>query len=291
MATFSYTFVTHDRMGRAHARRFTGRDQLAPGAVALLGGRYWLVEEVDGATVQAQPARYRLVLRHPDSREEVGVFRRFRSDSPNLGHKLTTVEDGAQIGWVVVEQKLQRDDAGLPFLESVAERDHAETDSLPDHHLEHMLDQQRDDSGVAAAVLARAAKAGLAIELVGLDSGEAPDWEESARYLKSLILEELEDDLIEQCGVDTRHVPRDRWLGRVKQRLRNDLDHLRADIEGTHGQVEEWEFNGSTIFAAIGSFDDDLNPLSAYGWLCRLVDGSVLQAAGFYRVRTSLQPL
>ena len=70
-----------------------------------------------------------------------------------------------------------------------------------------------------------------------------------------------------------------------------DLDSLRADVEGPHDQVEEWDFHGGRIFAAVGNFDDDSNPLSGYGWLCRLVDASVLQAGGFYRVRKPLLPL
>jgi hypothetical protein len=286
--TPSYTLVTHDRTGGEHVHRYASRDPLTPGSVVPLGGRYWLVEQVDGTDVQARPARYRLVLRHPDGRVEAGAFRRFRSDSPGVGHQLTTFENGAPLSWAVVEQRLNRDDAGEPFLESVAERDYAESESLPDHQLEHTLDQERDDTGTAAAVLARAAEQGMAIELVGLEAGEAPDWEESTNYLESLILEELEDDLIEQCGVDTRHDPHDTWLDRVKQRLREDLNSLRADIEGPHDQIEEWEFHGSRVFAGVGSFDDDSNPLSGYGWLCRLVDASVLQAGGFYRVRKPL---
>jgi hypothetical protein len=188
----------------------------------------------------------------------------------------------------VVEQRLARDEAGEPFLELIADRDFAESESLPNHELEHALDQERDDTSAAAAVLARATEAGLAIELVGLEAGEAPNWEESTRYLDSLILEELEDDLIEQCGVDTHHDPPDTWLDRVKQRLHEDLDSLRVDVEGPRDQVEEWDFQDGRIFAAVGNFDDDSNPLSGYGWLCRLVDASVLQAGGFYRVRKPL---
>ena len=289
--TFSYTLVTHDRAGREHSRPYTSEDPLAPASIVLLAGRYWLIERVKQTAAHARPARYRLTLRHPDGRLEAGAFRRFRTDAPTVGHQLTTLEDGVPVSWAVVEQRLTRDDAGDPFLELIAERDYAESDSLPDHQLEHTLDQERDDTGAAAAVLARATEAGLAIELVGLEAGEAPDWEEAASYLESLILEELEDDLIEQCGVDTRHDPRETWLDGVKQRLREDLDSVRAEIEGTHDQIEEWDFHGSRTFAAVGSFDDDSNPRSGYGWLCRLVDAKVLQAGGFYRVRKPLLPL
>jgi hypothetical protein len=288
---FSYTLVTHDRAGREHARPYTSEDPLVPASLVLLAGRYWLVERVERTAVHARPARYRLTLRHPDGRLEIGASLRFRADAPTVGHQLTTLEDGAPVSWAVVEQQLSRDDAGDPFLEFVAERDYAEVESLPDHQLEHMLDQERDDSDTAAAVLARATEAGLAMELVGLEAGEAPDWDEATRFLESLILEEIEDDLIEQCGVDTRHDPQDTWLDRVKQRLREDLRSLRADIEGPHDQIEEWDFHDSRIFAAVGSFGDDVNPFNGYGWLCRLVDASVLQAAGFYRARKPLLPL
>jgi hypothetical protein len=288
---YSFTLVTHDRVGREHARPYTSEDPLAPASIVLLAGRYWLVERVEQTTGHARPARYRLTLRHPDGRLEIGAFRRFRTDAPTVGHQLTTLEDGAPVSWAVVEQQLSRDDAGYPFLELVAERDYAEVESLPDHQLEHTLDQERDDSDTAAGVLARATEAGLAIELVGLEAGVAPGWDEATSYLESLILEEIEDDLIAQCGVDTRHDPQDTWLDRVKQRLSEDLGSLRADIEGPHHQIEEWDFHDSKIFAAVGSFDDDVNPLSGYGWLCRLVDASVLQAGGFYRARKPLLPL
>jgi hypothetical protein len=288
---FSYTFVTHDRAGREHSRPYTSKDPLAPASIVLLAGRYWLVERLEQTTAHARPARYRLTLRHPDGRLEAGAFRRFRTDAPTVGHQLTTIEAGAPISWAVVEQGLARDEAGDPFLELIAERDYAESESLPNHQLEHTLDQERDDTSAADAVLARATEAGLAIELVGLEAGEAPGWDESTSYLDSLILEELEDDLIEQCGVDTRHDAPDTWLDRVKQRLHEDLDGFRADIEGPHDQVEEWDFHNGRIFAAVGNFDDDSNPLSGYGWLCRLVDASVLQAGGFYRVRKPLLPL
>jgi hypothetical protein len=288
---FSYRLVTHDRTGREHARPYTSEDPLAPGLVVLLGGRYWLVERVDDAVVEARPARYRLTLRHPDGHEKTGVFRRFRADAPTVGHQLATYENGEPVSWAVVEQRLARDDTGEPFLESIAKRDHSEVESLPDHQLEHALEQDRDGAVAAAAALVRATRAGMAVELVALEAGRAPDWQEASRYLESLILEELEDDLIEQCGVDTRRDPQERWLDTVKRRLRDDLDSFRTDAEGLHDEIEEWDFQGRRIFAAVGSFDDDSNPVSGYGWMCRLVDAGVLQAAGFYRARKPLLPL
>jgi hypothetical protein len=288
---FSYTLVTHDRRAREYTRPYTSREPLAPGSVVLLDGRYWLVERVEDATVRARPARYRLTLRHPDGHEEAGAFRRYRRDAPTVGHELATNEHGVPVSWVVVEQRLARDDADEPFLESIAERDHAELESLPDHQLEHALERGDDGAVAAAAALARAREENMAVELVALEAGRAPDWREASRYLESLILQELEDDLIEQCGVDTRHDPREHWLEIVERRLRDDLESFRNDIEASHDAIEEWEFEGSRIFAAAGRFDDDANPLSAYGWMCRLVDAGVLQAAGFYRARKPLLPL
>jgi hypothetical protein len=284
----SYEIVTRDRSGREHIRPYQSEDALAPGSVVLLRGRYWLVERVERSRGHAQPARYRLTLRHPDGHQEPGAFRRFRADAPMVGHQLTTLDGGAPISWTVIEQRLARDDGGEPFLESIAERDYTETESLPDHQLEHAREQERDDTNAADTVLARATAPGLAIELVGLEEGQAPDWDEATRYLGSLILEELEDDLLEQCGVDPRRDPQRTWLDKAKRRLRDDLDSFRADIERDHDQTEEWNFRGGRIFAALGSFDDDANPASGYGWMCRLVDAGVLQAAGFYRVRKPL---
>jgi hypothetical protein len=258
----------------------------------LLGGRYSLVERVERERVYAAPARYRLTLRHPDGRKEEGAFRRFRADAPSVGHQFTTLENGAPISWAVVEQYLTHDAGGDPFLESIAERDYAEAESLPDHELEHALDRDNDDdTAAAAAMLSRAAEAGLAIELVGLEAGQAPDWEEASSYLESLILEELEDDLIEQCGVNPGRDRRETWLDIVKRRLRNDLDSFRTDIEGLHDEIERWVFRGARIFATVGRFDDDLNPSSGFGWMCRLVDSGVLLAAGFYRARKPLIPI
>jgi len=284
----SYDIVTRDRNGREHIRPYDSENPLAPGSVVLMSGRYWLVHRVERSLVHAQPARYRLTLRHPDGHQEPGAFRRFRPDAPTVGHQLATLEDGAPISWTVIEQRLARDDTGEPFLESIAERDYGESESLPDHQLEHALEQDRDDTSAPANALARAIAHGAAIALVGLEGSQAASWDEASQYLESLILEELEDDLLEQCGVVPSRDPQRTWLDKAKRRLRDDLDSFRADIGRDHDRIEEWDFLGGKIFAAVGSFDDDANPDSGYGWMCRLVDAGILQAAGFYRVRKPL---
>ena len=71
----------------------------------------------------------------------------------------------------------------------------------------------------------------------------------------------------------------------MKERLRADLDSFRADVEGDHDKIEEWDFLDGRVFAAVGSFDDESDPNTGYGWLCRLVDASATAAAGLQRVR------
>jgi hypothetical protein len=67
--------------------------------------------------------------------------------------------------------------------------------------------------------------------------------------------------------------------------LRADLEAFRADVEGEHDQIEEWEFRDGRIFASVGSYEDESNPDSGHGWLCRLTDVGALASAGFSRVR------
>ena len=239
------------------------------------------------------PTRYRLVLRHPDGRTESGAIRRLRPDSPRVGHAFSTVQDGEPIGWSVVDEGLERDDAGAPYLALYAERDYTERDgSLPDHQLEHALARGGEElpEGTAAA-LDRAVEAGLSLELVALDPGEQPDWEEAQRYLEAITLDTLNDDLVELCGVDTRRDPESGWLDTVKERLAADLESFRADLEGNQDEIEEWDFGGGRIFASVGSPDAEADPVSGHGWLVRLLDAGILGAAGFERIRkASLLP-
>jgi len=293
--SLKYELLTHSPSGRERVQQYASEEPLTPGEVLQLGGRFWLVESIDEPAGEsglpraiAKPARYRLRLRHPDEREELGAFRRFRAGSPRLGHAFTTIESGQPISWQVTDELLARDDDGEPFLDLVAERDYAEAEGdVPDHELEHALERQLDEGlpPAAAAAIARAAEQGLNLELVALDPGEEPDWPESGRYIDALIFEEIEDDLFEQCGVDVAHDRRETWLGVVKDRLRADLEAFRNDVEGDHDEIEEWEFRGGRIFASVGTYEDEFDPVSGHGWLCRLTDSGALGAAGFERVR------
>ena len=294
---FHYEIATVNRAGIAHRHVYASAEPLRPGDVLRLEGRFWIIETIDPsgerkAKATAEPARYRIRLRYPDGHEEVGAMRRFRPDAPGIGHSFVTSSDNGPVSWAVVEDQLDRDDDG-PFKSLTAERDFAEVEDIPDHDLEHELARSADESlpEEAEALLARAARESLELELVVLDPGEEPSWDDAARFLEALILEEIEDDLLEQCGVDTKNDPRDTWLATVKERLRSDLASFRRDVEELHDQIEQWTYRDARVFASVGTFEDEADPESGHGWLCRLLDASVLGAAGFVRIqKVRLEP-
>ena len=285
-----YEIVSVNRLGIERVHPLVSSDELVPGSVVTLDGRDWLVDAVeDGDTVRVvtKPARYRLRLHHPDEREELGAFRRLRPDGPRLGHSFTTVESGAPVSWSVVDESFAHDDQGEPFLDLVAERDYGEAEGdLPDHELEHALAAQSGDLADAARErIDEATRLGFSIELVALEPDEAPDWEEARRYIETLSLDTIEDDLLEMCGVDTRRDSDETWLETVIARLRDDLDRFCADVEGDHDEIEEWDFHRGRVFASVGSTDDESDPDRGHGWMCRLLDAGALGVAGFARVR------
>jgi hypothetical protein len=291
-ADYHYELATVNRAGAARVHEYASDDPLRAGDIVRLRGRFWLLESIEPAEAGraravAKPARYRVRLRHPDGREESGAVRRYRAGAPRLGHALVTVEDGGPVSWQIVDERLDADDEGEPYLDLIAERDFAEFEEVPDHELEHTLAARDEESlpDAAVAMLARAEREGLAVELVALEPGEEPGWEEAERFLDALILEEIEDDLLELCGVDPDRSPRDTWLSTVKERLQADLAAFRVDVEGSHEQIEEWSYRDGRILASVGSLEDEADPDSGHGWMCRLVDSSVLGAAGFERVR------
>jgi hypothetical protein len=288
---FHYEIAAVRRNGSERVHEYAAEDPLRPGDVVRLEGRYWLIaaiEPAEGAPARAwaKPARYRLRLRHPDGREELGAFRRFRPDAPRLGHALTTFERGQTITWEVVDSRLANDEEGEPYLDLVAERDYSEVEAAADHQLEHTLIGDEDEPPPGAgAVLSRAAEEGLAVELVALEPGEEPDWAAAKRFIDALVIEEVEDDLLELSGVNPDRDRKETWLETVKQRLLSDLELFRADVERDHDQIEEWSFRDGRIFASVGSWEDEAEPESGHGWMVRLADAEALGAAGFERVR------
>jgi hypothetical protein len=283
----SYEIVHVTRAGKELVHQYASKEALAPGDVVRLEGRDWLVDRVESNRAYVTPACYRLRLRHPDGHEEVGAFRRFRPDAPRVGHTFTTLENGSPISWQVADERLARDEQGKPYLDLTAERDYGELEEqpdLPEHELEHAVARE-ENREAAAATFARAEQEGLFVELIALEPGEAPDWDEAERYIEALVLDEIEDDLLELSGVDPGRDPRETWLATVKERLRTDLERFRGDIEGDHDEIEEWDFREGRIFAAVGSFEDEADPDKGHGWMTRLLDVSALTAAGFTRVR------
>ena len=290
---FHYDVVVHHRTGQERVSRFVSDEPLEVGNVVRLEGRYWLIESVEPAGAElsgrarAKPARYRLKLRHPDGREELGAFRRFRADAPRVGHSFSTVEDDRPASWAVVEDRPAFDERGDIYVELTAERDFEQVESVPDHELEHALARRQEEElpEGAAATLQRAEQLHLSVELVALEPGEEPDWEEAARSIDALILEEIEDDLLEHCGVDPAHDPQETWLDTVKERLGSDLEQFRADVDGDHDEIEQWSFQGGWIYVSVGDADDESDPDKGHGWMSRLVDSGTLRAARFERVR------
>jgi hypothetical protein len=259
--------------------------------VLRLDGRYWLVERAEPAgeagkeRVIATPARYRVRLRHPDGREELGAFRRFRADGPRLGHAFTSLEDGQPVSWQIVDERLSHDEDGEAYLDLLAERTSPSSRLFPTTSSSMRSPgpgrTSRESHKPRSTVLSR--------------QGSRWSWplsspersrtgrRQSATSTPS-SLDEIEDDLFELCGVDLR-TRRETWLATVKERLRSDLERFRADIEGDHDQIEEWDFLDGRIFASVGSPDDEADRDSGHGWMCRLLDSGALAAAGFARVR------
>ena len=77
----------------------------------------------------------------------------------------------------------------------------------------------------------------------------------------------------------------DRIARRNELPLRADLESFRDDVEGDHDEIEEWDFRGGRILASTGTYEDEFDPLSGHGWMCRLLDSGALGIAGFERVR------
>jgi hypothetical protein len=288
VARVVHELVTRARNGHESRHDYETPEPLRAGAVVQLRDQWWIVDAVaEGASgrpaVIAVPARYRLVLRHADGQEELGAFRRIRPGAPGIGHAFTTLVGGEAVSWQVVEERLARDEAGQPYRELIAERDHGEADGLPAHELEHL--EQARELLAPAEERGRAVEPGIRAELVALEPGRMADWDEAARYIDALTLEEIDDNLLELCGVLPDSTPRTEWLTIVRDRLLSDLEAFREDLENEHDEIESWDSDGSLIFASVGTWEDEADPTSGHGWMVRLVDSGALGAAGFQRVR------
>jgi len=131
MAAYRYELVTVLHGGHEERRELDTEAPLNAGDVVPFGGSHWIVDRVESSTgarprLIAYLARYRLVLRHLEGEEEVGDLRDYREDGPNVGYAFETSAEGEKLSWLVVEQRLARDEGGEPVLELVAERDYTE---------------------------------------------------------------------------------------------------------------------------------------------------------------------
>ena len=79
-----------------------------------------------------------------------------------------------------------------------------------------------------------------------------------------------------------------RHAQRPQREQRQQAHQANAHHEDRHEEIEEWDFRGGRIFAAVGSTEDESNPLSGYGWMCPLIDAGAIGAAGFQRVRKAV---
>ena len=70
--------------------------------------------------------------------------------------------------------------------------------------------------------------------------------------------------------MDPDNDPKDTWLATVKERLHEDRQNFRSDIEGDHDEIEEWEYRDGRVFISVGSEEDEADPLKGHGWMCRL---------------------
>ena len=135
MQSFHYELITRSRHGHERVEHgYASEQPLREGDLVTLRGDRWIIArveerpEAEQPRAVAEPARYRLDLRHEDGSEEAGAFRRFRTNGPGLGHAFTTRMEGKPVSWQVTQDRFARDDAGHPYIEFVAERDYGEGD-------------------------------------------------------------------------------------------------------------------------------------------------------------------
>jgi hypothetical protein len=290
MGEYSAILPSRRGSGREHRHRLSTTHDLQVGDLVSVAGGRWIVDELREAggerEARLEPARFRLVLLRPDGREEAGAIRRLRDDSLGVGHAFTTADEAGahRLRWDVVTSRFVRDQGGRPLIEFLADHGLHAHERIPDHELEHRIAQQ-GDLAEARAALEFATAAGLAVELVELEPDRDPDWAEAGAYLEALEIEEIGEDLLERCGVKPEQDSPEAWIEQVKLRLRADLTSFRGDVEGPHRQIREWRIGARRVFASIGTWENEADPDSGHGWLCRLVDSDVLGTAGFVRLR------
>jgi hypothetical protein len=161
-----------------------------------LEGRYWLIESVepDGKSSRGGGREAGALSPHASASRRTGGDGSVPALPPRRAQARALVLDPRERPsghWEVVDLRPARDEWSEIYLELIAERDFAELDELPDHELEHALARRGEEElpEGAAATLERAQQAGLSIELVALDPGDEPDWDEAERSIDALVLQ------------------------------------------------------------------------------------------------------
>ena len=293
---FHYLVVTRRRTGKERMHEFASEAQLEPGDVLRLDGRYWLVASIEAgqdapARAVAVPARYRLRLRHPDGREELGGLAPLPArSSPGSAIRSRLSKTGSpSLGRSSIKQ-LEQDEQGEPYLGFIAERDFAEVEALPSHSARAHARPQPGGTSFppsAQAAFERAEQTGLSIKSSHSSPARSLIGRQPSASSRCSCSRRSRTTCSSFAGSTRTRIPRGTWLETVKSRLRSDLAQFRADVERDEDQIEQWSFRDGRMFASIGSPDDEADPLSGHGWMCRLVDAGVLTAAGFERVRKS----
>ena len=201
-------------------------------------------------------------------------MRRMRPDGPRLGHSFTTIEDGAPVSWSVIDEEFAHDEQGEPFLDLVAERDYGEAEGdLPDHELEHALTARSDEVPDAARErIDEATRLGFAIESSRSSRTRLPDWEEARRYIETLSLDTIADDLLELCGVDTEELAKGHGSKPSSRASATTSSSFSADVKGTTTRSRSGISTTAASSPRVGSVADESDPDRGHGWLCRLLD-------------------
>ncbi len=207
-----YELVHTSRTGTERVHPFATDEPLEPGSFVRYEGRYWLIERLDGSRAIAKPGRYRLELRHPRrprrGRRLPPLPARRAGDRPHVHHcrgRTAGELGGARTGGSLTTSRTSRTSSSS---RTATTRSSTRTSPTTSSSTRSPAARSSELPASVEEAFARAEREGLSAELVALDPGEEPDWTEAASSIDALILEEIEDDLIEQCGVDPRTDPR-----------------------------------------------------------------------------------
>ena len=228
-----------------------------------LDGRDWLVdavEEGDTARVVAKPARYRLRLRHPDGREELGAFRRMRAGQPATRPLVHDARGrgSRQLGASSrrrspTTSRTSRSSTSSPSATTARPRATCPTTSSSTRS-----PASADGSGRRQGVDRR----GDALRACRSSSPRSSRTRRrTGRRLAATSRPSVSTrsrTTCSSCAASTRGDDSEgTWLETVQARLRDDLESFSADVEGDHDEIEEWDFHRRPRLRLRGLGPDD----------------------------------